>query len=191
MRKILLTSAGFENPNVGQKFIDLLEKPAANAKVMFIPTAANCPEAICMLDKCKEELYSVGIKPENLFDYNLDYNLAIEDALKFDAIYFAGGDPTYLLSRIKEINFDVTINKLLAAGRVYVGVSAGSVVAAPENIYSEDESICNKALNLVNCYMHVHCEEGNIQPKDENSFIVWLTDKQAILSTGSTLQIIQ
>jgi peptidase E len=89
------------------------------------------------------------------------------------------------------MNFDITINKLIAAEKVYIGVSAGSVIAAPKDIYAENTDTFPKALNLVNCYMHVHCEEGNIQPRDKYSFDIWLTDKQAILAGDNTLQIIQ
>ena len=42
--KLMLTSAGFENDIIGKKFLDLLNKPVALAKVLFIPTASRTKE---------------------------------------------------------------------------------------------------------------------------------------------------
>lgn len=40
MRKILLTSNGFENPRLAEKFIELVGKRPEDMRCLFIPTAA-------------------------------------------------------------------------------------------------------------------------------------------------------
>lgn len=43
MKKIILTSTGFDNENIMNKFIELLNVDVKNAKILFIITAANDP----------------------------------------------------------------------------------------------------------------------------------------------------
>ncbi len=49
MKRILLTSAGFENPNIQRCFLELLRKPADEARALFIPTAAIDEDARAVL----------------------------------------------------------------------------------------------------------------------------------------------
>lgn len=41
MKKLLLTSAGFLNPKIGDEFLKLLSKNPKDIKVLFIPTASE------------------------------------------------------------------------------------------------------------------------------------------------------
>ena len=52
MKKILLTSAGFENKNIQNKFMELVEKEPKKIKALFITTAAIEPDSIMLLPKC-------------------------------------------------------------------------------------------------------------------------------------------
>ena len=103
--KILLTSAGFENVNIGKTFMKLLNKPVAKTKILFIPTAAICAEALRMVGKCIGELYQIGIEAENIIVYNLDRHISLSEIETCDAIYFTGGDPKHLLKKVEEVNF--------------------------------------------------------------------------------------
>jgi len=52
-------------------------------------------------------------------------------------VYFTGGSPQYLLERINSTGFNRSLKQYIDYGGVYVGVSAGSVVAAnnlPDNL---------------------------------------------------------
>ena len=71
MKKILLTSTGFDNKNIEKKFLELLDKNVEEAKVLFIITAAIDPDAVRILSGCLDDLTNCGIKDENI---NKDMN---------------------------------------------------------------------------------------------------------------------
>ncbi len=50
MRKILLTSTGFDNDNIKNKFLSLLNKNISEVKVLFVITAAQDPGAFPFQD---------------------------------------------------------------------------------------------------------------------------------------------
>jgi peptidase E len=66
MRKILLTSSGFENQRIMALFRGLLDREPGETKALFIPTAAIDAGAIAVLPKCMNDLLNAGIPPENI-----------------------------------------------------------------------------------------------------------------------------
>ncbi len=78
--------------------------------------------------------------------------------MSHDAVYVTGGSTGYLLKRVKETGFDKILKKMVYAGKVYVGVSAGSLIAAPNigNPYDKETA----GLCLVNAYLSCHNPEG-------------------------------
>lgn len=145
---VLLTSCGLETKAIEDKFMAMLPKDPADIKAMFIPTAANYPDAIEVLPKCLEDLLKIGIKRENITVNDLHY--ATEGNLRdsVDVIYLCGGSPAYLLQRINENGFRKDLFEFIKAGGVVLGVSAGSIVFAdnlPDN------------LGLLKCPLDVHC----------------------------------
>lgn len=174
---ILLTSAGFENIKIRDKFLECIRKEPCCIRALFIPTAAITADSIAMLPKCMNDLLNCGIPKENISVYDLHKEMSEDEINRFHAVYICGGSTKYLLSRINEVNFNVTLDKFIRQGGVMAGVSAGSIIAArnlPDN------------LGYLNCILHVHSENGsqagsiNISESPQ----IWLTDKQAILLTG-------
>jgi peptidase E len=53
---------------------------------------------------------------------------AFDDA---EVIVVGGGDPWHLLDRLRATGCDVRIRRAVDAGRLYVGISAGAIVAGP------------------------------------------------------------
>ena len=90
MKKILLTSAGFENPNIQRCFLELLGKPPAEARALFIPTAAIDEDAKAVLPKCRGDLLGAGILPEHITDFDLDRPMDPDELSAYDAVYFCG-----------------------------------------------------------------------------------------------------
>jgi len=167
-KNVLLTDSGWSDKKVLQKFLEMLEKPAKDAKILFIPTAANSEVSYPYAGKCFGELLSAGISPNNIRIHDIDGTLSAEEALSFDAIYFTGGDSDYLLRRMKETRFDETVKKMVHANKVYIGVSAGSDIATP------------KGLCLINAYLSFHCEAGT-KPRDDMALPhIPLSEGQAI-----------
>lgn len=180
MKKILLTSAGFENPLVKDCFLKLLGKPPEDARALFIPTAAIDEGAIAMLPKCRNDLLNAGFLPEHITDFDLDRPMSTEELAGYDVVYFCGGSTKYLLERVKASGFDCPLDAALEQGLVYVGVSAGSIIAA-ENLPGN--------LGYLPRKLEVHCAAGS-PPGPLRSGTVYLTDAQAVKLADGEMEII-
>lgn len=182
---VLLTSCGLETKQIEDTFKNMLDKPLTEVKAMFIPTAANSPDAVEVLPKCLNDLLKVGIKRENIFVYDLYDELDSVFCNTLDVIYLCGGDPDYLLRRINERSFDSRLMDFINNGGVVVGVSAGSMIFAddmPDN------------LGLLKCALDVHCSDDSCEkagryPKDRRERIK-LGNLQAITFDGDHIVII-
>lgn len=194
-RNVLLTSAGFEDmdgkqkPNIVDCFCEMLGKPASDAKVLFILTAAVNNEAKEMAEWYRRELIHIGILPESITTYDVDGSLHEDDAMTYDVIYFTGGDTRHLLQRIKETGFDIIVKKMVYTNKVYVGVSAGSIIATPNIGNPFDESTAG--LCLVNAYLSVHCPENMELRTDLPLPHIPLTDNQALVVTCDGYKVVE
>lgn len=184
MRKILLTSAGFENIRIKEAFLQLAEKEPSKIKALWIPVAAVSEEAKTRLPKCWGDLINAGIPAENISIYDCDREMPYEELKEFDVVYFCGGSPKHLVKKIHESKFDRPLCRFIENGGIYVGVSAGSMVAA-ENLAD--------GLGFVNCVLAVHQEEGT--PKGKINLAdcpkLALTNQQAILIVDDRCEVIE
>lgn len=171
MKKILLTSTGFDNINIKNKFIELLEKEPKQAKILFVTTAANNPEAIRILPFCLDDLTNCGIKEKNITVYDMHKLIPEQEIKKYDAIYVCGGSTEYLEERIEEIKIQPIIKEYIENGGIYIGVSAGSIVASGN---------FKNGLNLIENKLDVHCNEGTPNGKITTKEQINLTDNQAL-----------
>lgn len=182
MKKIILTSAGFENKNIEIKFLEMIKKDVKDIKALFITTAAVEPEAIMMLPKCLEDLLNCGILIENITVYDMHKLMSVSEITKYDVIYVCGGKTSYLVDRIDEIGFKNIIDKYIENGGIYIGVSAGSITA------------CRKyknGLDFIENVLNVHCDKGTQNGVITSSEEIFLTDNQAILITEEGMEIIE
>lgn len=181
---VLLTSAGFEDmdgnlkSNIVGCFRKMLDKPVEEARVLFIPTAATSDEAKKMASLCREELIHIGVLSDNITTYDIDGSLCADRAMAHDVIYFTGGDTGHLLHKLKKTGFDEIVKKMVYANKVYIGVSAGSIIATPNIGNPFDKSTAG--LCLVNAYLSVHCQEGANARNDMPLPHIPLTDNQAM-----------
>jgi len=172
---VLLTSAGFEDMDGNQKinaiktFQNMLGKPFDKARVLFIPTAANDDGSKKMAKLCRLELINMGILPENIIVYDIDGSMGIDEAMEHDVIYFTGGDTSYLLDRVKKIGFDTIIKKMVYSGKVYIGVSAGSLIATPNIGEPYDEK--TSGLCLINAYLSVHSLKADARSDASSTYL--------------------
>ena len=171
MKKILLTSTGFDNPNIKNKFLELLNKDTNVVKVLFIITAAIDPDAVRILSSCLEDLTKCGIKDNNVTVYDMHKLLSQEELNEYDAIYVCGGSTKYLVSRILELNIKPYIDKYIENGGIYIGVSAGSVATSGKY---------PGGLGFIENILDVHCEEGTDNGIINSNNDIFLTDNQAI-----------
>lgn len=168
---VLLTDSGwyrsFEggiNYHILRRFKEMLSKPVAAATVLFVTTAATTDEARPAAGKCFAELLSAGVCPNNIRIYDIDGSMTAEQAMAYDIIYFTGGDTGYLLRRMKETGFDEIVKKMVYSNKVYVGASAGSLIATPNIGDPFDRN--SSGLALVNVYLSFHCPP-NTKPRED------------------------
>lgn len=196
---VLLTSAGWFDDvagrvkaNIRDRFLKMINETAGDvkkAKVLFIPTAAVDDEAKLMAEKCMDELLGAGILKENIYTYDTDGSIALEAAMEYDALYFTGGDTGHLLKRIKETGFDEIIKKMVYANKVYVGASAGSIIATPNIGMPYDENTAGLA--LVNVYLSVHQPPDGKPRNDLPLPHIALTDNQALAVSMKSFEVVE
>jgi dipeptidase E len=182
MRKILLTSAGFENINIQNKFIELINKNPKDIKALFITTAAVEPDAILMLPKCLNDLLNCKIPKGNVTVYDMHKPIGSDKLMKYDVVYVCGGNTRYLLNRMVEVEFNKVINSYIDNGGCYIGVSAGSIAASGKY---------ENSLDFIKNVIDVHCKVGDPAGIIKKDSIVNLTNSQAILITDDELRVIE
>jgi len=126
MKKILLTSAGFLNPKIAKEFINILPKKIEDIKILVISYVQNDDEQY-YVDKSKKELISLGF--EKIQNLNLNEDFDIELLGDFEVIYICGGNTYLILDKLKKTCLFDFIKKQVEKGSVFVGVSAGSIIA--------------------------------------------------------------
>lgn len=183
MKKILLTSGGFDNKNIANKFLELSNKPTNEIKVLFITTAAVELDAIMVLPACIEDLTKVCKIPEdNITIYDMHKLMDKKEIIKYDAIYMCGGKTEYLVERIDEIGFKELLDYYINNGGIYIGVSAGSTCGCGR---------FKTGLHFLDNELEVHCEKGSkngiINTKDK----IYLTNNQAIYINDTEMRIIE
>lgn len=205
MRKLLLASVAGRTLDYLK---DLLEKDPRDCKVAFIPTAATPYTDKWFLDEDRVKLVDMGF---TVFDFDLagKGEEDVEEKLKnVDIVLVAGGNTFYLLDQVRKSGFDKVIKKLVESGAIYVGSSAGSVLAGP-NIEAiaaledfEYASILKdyEGLNLVDFVVVPHVDNPKFKDKCKQVIakyatnykykLVPLKDNQAILVEGKNYRII-
>lgn len=185
--KLLLTSAGFQNPAIGKKFLSLLDKPVENVKILFIPTASRISEELFYVEKSKEELVKLGINISNITIFDINKVPSVNETLENDVMYVCGGNTYYLSYKMKETGYETSLKKFVKSGKLYVGVSAGSILAGPDIGISRDDNDIGltdfSGLKFTKIVPIVHYTKGDkrLELSNKKFQSVALTDDQALL----------
>ncbi|MEU9449392.1 Type 1 glutamine amidotransferase-like domain-containing protein [Streptomyces sp. NPDC048277] len=127
--ELLLTSSGLRNEALRGALRDMLGKPFGSANIVYVPTAsvAESGDHGWLLSDMNR-LHGLGWREFDVLELNgLPRRLVLDRLLRADVIY-AGGGSHYHLARSITGN-DLADGFLEAlAGRVYVGLSAGSMI---------------------------------------------------------------
>jgi len=205
--KLFLTSAGLP-PETTEAFLELLNKKPKETTVCIITTAsfANHPEEEAPYVKAdKERLIELGFKTIIEIDLRKENKESLKEKMEaFDVIFVEGGNTFYLLKYVRESGFDKVIRLFLNNGGVYVGISAGSIIACKDVSpagWSQDwdENIVGlkdlKGLGLVDFIIMPHYVPEHEAIINENKNKVFhpifaLTDSQAILIENGNIKFI-
>jgi dipeptidase E len=203
-KTLLLTSNGMQ---MKEEIVKLLQKPAYDITVAFISTAAK-PQA--SLDYLKRDWNimrdELGFNLEEIDIEGKKENEVIKLLELKDIIFVEGGNTFYLLKAMRACNFEKIIRKLLKNGKVYIGASAGSIVAGrtiqTAGWKGGDKNTVGltslRGLNLVpfDIFVHYQPEHAEIieqkikNPKKRAKKLKILTDDQAILVQGKEVSLI-
>ena len=129
---------------------------AKASRLVFIDTAAELEkDDLTWLKNDRLALVDAGFK---VSDYSLTGKKREQlenDLSSFDYIYLSGGNSSYLLQQSQKSGFISLIKELvLDKGKVYIGTSAGSIVAGPKLLdYFSNEEV---SLENKNCYGFVN-----------------------------------
>lgn len=130
--KLFLSSSGLRINIYEKDFLKLLDKPANQTRVAFIPTAADPEDDKSYVQKSIDELKEIGITEIEEIDLKYENEKSLMKRLsKTDVIYVNGGNTFYLLQWVRKSGFDKVVKNLLKKGKIYFGTSAGSYIACP------------------------------------------------------------
>lgn len=202
MRTLFLSSS--LNEKTTKLFWKCIGKEPQNTKVIFVPSAAigndGAREGIIV---CLERLMSMGIPISNIFIYDLALLLSdrykrtyssyvddiptqirlmnVEELSQYDTIVFCGGNASVLLGEVNRTGFSKPLKQAIENGLVYLGISAGSMIAAGN--FAD-------GLGYLTNPLIPHAETGNPCGKISNSDSIELSDGQIVLIQGERQEII-
>ena len=201
---MILTSSLYESIELVKKFLD---KNTESKKILFIPTAANVEEYKKYMHLTQKAFEDFGYKVEN-FDVSIFSEEIVKEKLSEAKIVFiSGGNTFYLLQELKRKNLITYLKERIENGLLYIGESAGSVIAAPDIEYAsviDDKTVATElndytGLNLVDFYIVPHFEEEPFVESSRNTVELYkdkldlklINNKEAILVENNNFIIIK
>jgi dipeptidase E len=145
---MLLTSAGIRNEVLGSALADLIGRPFADASVAFIPTAsvAAAGDHGWFVDDLSR-LHRLGWRELDILELNgLPRPMVLERLRHADVIYAEGGNHYHLANSII-VNGLAAEMAAIVESKVYVGVSAGSMIFSRNlsektaEVFGEDDDL--------------------------------------------------
>lgn len=216
--KLLLTSGGITNKSIASALADLVGKKLEDTSVVFIPTASNVEVG----DKTWFIEDLINLKKQNFKSIEIADISAVDEKIwrpKFeeaDILFFEGGNTYHLMGWINKSGLIKLLPGLLK-NKVYVGVSAGSMVTnkdlalqISQIVYEEDLDQTKEmdGLNFVDFYFLPHLNSEHFQKLrediirettkgmlekiyalDDNSALKVIDGKVEVVSEGKWLEI--
>jgi dipeptidase E len=172
--KLLLTSGGLTNDSIRNALVDMMGKPVAEATALFVPTAEQ-PLGPFFVGRSAENLLQQEWKAFGVLELTALPSIPKEAWLPklkaTDVLLVGGGDPLYLCYWMQQSGLADLMTGQELRETVYVGMSAGSMVLAP-NIGQEfvnwrppNAGDGDKTLGLVDFAMFPHLDNPDL-PKN-------------------------
>ena len=147
--KLLLTSAGVNNPSIGEALLDLLDKPIAEANALCIPTALYahpwCGPASAwrfIAGQMPPPMVELGWESVGLIELtalpSIDTERWVPLVRKTDVLLVSAATPCTL-----PLDARVRVGRPLGLARdtVWIGMSAGSMVMTPRSARSSSDGL--------------------------------------------------
>jgi dipeptidase E len=198
--------------NVADYFVEVFQLTPAAIKVAFVANASDPYADHPWTDMDRDKLVSLGFQVEDL-DLRTTQGLALKEKLSsVNVVFVAGGNTAYLFKLAQDSGLIEIIKELSGAEIIYVGSSAGSILAGPsaEPFYESDKQELAemgqnielndyKGAGLVDFVLLPHYNKQKYKEEFENIIIpkfkdryefLTLTDDQAINIRGSNMIIL-
>lgn len=205
MKQLFLTSSGAD---VLDDIADKISPGARSMRVAFIDTAAEAENKDpWWVRKDKKKLLDLGFDVDQFSITGMSKVQLDEKVKNMGMIYICGGNSFYLLDQVIKTGFDELIKKKIENGIVYIGSSAGSVIAGVRiDLVSDldDPSVApdldSTGLGIVDLSILPHwgCDEcrkeyikGIESMYTEGVKIVPLTNQQYLWVEGDSMKFIQ
>lgn len=204
MKRLFLCSSFADVANLP---IDFANEDLKGKIIAFIPTASLTESIRFYVKTGKKALEKVGMIVEEV-EITQFSNEEISSILhKCDYIYITGGNTFFLLQELKRKGVDKIISEQVKSGKLYIGESAGAIIASPDTEYMKNVNFdpIEKApeledyssLGLVDFYTIPHYGnfpfkkkgEKVIQLYNEKLQLIPISNKQAIFIEDSNIQI--
>ena len=204
LKNMILTSSLYESIELVKKFLD---KNTESKKILFIPTATNVDEYKKYIYLTQKAFEDFGYEVEN-FDVSIFSEEIVKEKLsEAKTVFISGGNTFYLLQELKRKNLTSYLKERIENGLLYIGESAGSVIAAPDIEYAsivDDKTLATElddyaGLNLVDFYIVPHFEEEPFVESSRNTVELYkdkldlklINNKEAILVENNNFTIIK
>ena len=133
-------------------------------KILFIPTAANVEEYRGYVDEGIAALKESGYDVTILDVTTTPHNKNIQAIKNCTCLCISGGNTFYLLQELKRNGLLDLIKQKIQDGMLYIGESAGAIIACPDISYNQimdDKTIATELTNysgmgLVDYYVLPH-----------------------------------
>ena len=186
MKKLFLTSDGYQ---VIDKIVSLLPSNPSKLSVAFIPTASDTYDDAPWVKRDRDKLVSVGFNVSDVDIKGKTKQKLLEDLNK-NIIFVAGGNVFYLLQELQKNDGLEAIRELVEKGNIYIGSSAGSILAGPSTEFVQDLDHTEKApelkgfegLGLTNITPLVHFGSEKFLPRYQKAFDSMYESNQTYIS---------
>ena len=210
--RFLLTSAGIKNTSIHDMLVDLLGKPIAESSALCIPTAVYAMQGGAAMawrlinGRASTPLCELGWKSLGVLELTALPTVKEEHWVPLvqetDALLVGGGDPLYLCYWMRQSGLADLLPSLRQT--VYVGVSAGSMVMAPnvgeDFVRWKPSTGGDTALGLVDFSMFPHLDHENMPDNSMANAENWaasvpvpgyaIDDQTAINVTDGTVEVV-
>ena len=171
-----------------------VRRPLSDISLLHITTASILVEDPHYVKKVEREIREIGVQYTSLDLRGVNQSALEGIVTGVDVIYVGSGNTFCLLKAIRESGFDDVMPKLLDKDIVYIGSSAGAMVACPSietGLWTErNRDRCGvtdyTGMNLVPFMFRPHFSEEKRgfykeKSKDTQGEIKFLTDRQGLL----------
>ena len=204
MKNLFLTSyfAG-----TAELFQNYFEGRTVKRKVLFVPTAGKVEEYNLYVEEAMNAFEALEFEIDVLDVSAIDEKAAKEKISDTECLYISGGNTFYLLQELKKKHLIGVIRGKINEGMIYIGESAGAIIASPSIEYNQimdDKSIATElssydALGVVDFYVLPHYNEFPFEETADKTKEVYgkelrllpINNSEAVIVSGDTYKVIK